>query len=52
MDVLFEYAKYKCILNTEKAHICQDAQYHLWKAGVADPAVFVLSFTTNAITGE
>jgi len=52
MDVLFEYAEYKCILNTEKARICRDVQYHLRKAEVADPAVFVLSFTTNAITGE
>ena len=51
MEVLFEYSEYRCILSTEKSQVCRDIQYHLRKAGVANLAVFVLSFITNAIAG-
>ena len=52
MDVLFEYSEYRCILHIDKSRVCRDVQDHLRKAGVANPAVFVLAFTTSTIKGE
>ena len=34
-------------MQSERSQVCRDVQYHLKKAGVINPFVFVLSHTTN-----
>ena len=58
LNLLFEYpvagntSSYRCIIQSERSRVCRDVQFHLKKAGFINPAVFVLSFTTNTVRGE
>jgi len=54
MDLYFEYteADYRVEISPERSGIVREIVYHLRKAGVCNPAVYVLSQNTEAIKGE